>query len=149
MMPFSSITYVMRLENAAFSYPDAPYINVSLPSESHSSGNGNECFALKTRLSSAVSVLAPKTTMFRFSNSWILSRNPSPSDVQPGVDALGKNHKINFLPRYCFSVCLLPLSSGISKSGAEVPSARTCPLLPVTVCCTIWRTVRVNVHKFI
>jgi hypothetical protein len=67
----------------------APYFSASVRSGSQRSRKGNENFSAKARFSSTVSKLAPRMTAFLDSNSWIRSRNPLPSSVQPGVSALG------------------------------------------------------------
>ena len=71
---------------------------VSLSPRSERISKGKENFSLKNLLSSGESPLIPIIMVFFSVNSWILSRNPFPSMVHPGVSAFGNHHKISFFP---------------------------------------------------
>ena len=59
---------------------------------------GKQNFSLKFLLSSGESPLIPSIMVFFSVKSWILSRNPFPSKVHPGVSAFGNHHKTIFFP---------------------------------------------------
>jgi hypothetical protein len=59
--------------------------------------------------------------VFLFSNCLNSSRNPLPSVVQPGVLALGKNHRSTFFPDKSDSFNTSPEASIKENLGALVP----------------------------
>ena len=59
---------------------------------------GYPALALKALLSASLPKLTPTISQFLSLKSWILSRNPFPSIVQPGVSAFGYHHNNTYLP---------------------------------------------------
>lgn len=132
MIPSSSIKKLIRSAAKSVIVATAPYAKAIRRSVSQRIGNGKEYFSLNFRFSAGLSVLIPRITAFLSLKSWIRSRNPIPSTIQPGVFALGKNHRTTRLPAYWLSRCSTPLSSRAVNSGALVPSVKGCVWSPVT-----------------
>src|SRR5262245_34730849 len=84
--------------------------------------NGNENLAANALFSAGVSNDAPRIVTFFFAYSWLRSRKPQPSTVQPGVSAFGKNQITTRLPRNSASVRSFPFWSLTRKSGACWPT---------------------------
>jgi hypothetical protein len=79
--------------------------------------------SLNTLLSALLSKLTPAITQFLSVNSWILSRNPLPSIVQPGVSAFGYHHNSAYFPEKSPNDTVVPSWFVNEKSGALLPSA--------------------------
>ena len=63
-------------------------------------------------------------------NHWVRSRNPSPSFVQPPVEARGYHHSTTHRPAKSASDTGVSSWSGRVNDGAVVPGASMAPTLP-------------------
>src|SRR5262245_22558219 len=99
----------MRFAYLAFASVAAPYAIAIDLSASDRIGNGYENFSANFAFPAGVAVGMPTIAIHAFSNSWLRSRKPHPSAVQPGVSAFGKNHWATRFPRNAASVRSLPV----------------------------------------
>src|SRR5205823_2358169 len=120
--PSAPTTTVMRFAYFASSVVAAPYAFEIDLSASERIENGNENFSMKCLFASGLSNETPSTTTLAFAYSWLRSRKPHPSFVQPGVSAFGKNHSTRRLPRNSSSVRSLPFWSFARNDGAGAPT---------------------------